>query len=178
MFFFLSLICPAATPATSHVPPQLSFSSFILQDHALTSHLPIPLVCVSQPSDLIPLPFFLSISFILGITKPQSFPCLFHFPMTEPRAGIKWPASLPSPGLLAGTVKESFVPPQSLHRLRRYVLCYPYRKGFWSDWNFWGPWEKVNELEPDISPWHLLPHNAKSLKSEMLWHLFKIKRIL
>lgn len=32
--------------------------------------------------------------------------------MTEPRVGIKWLASLPSPGLQAGALKESFVPPK------------------------------------------------------------------
>lgn len=58
--------------------------------------------------------------------------------------------------------------PRTLHRLRRYVLCCPYRKGLWCDWNFWGPWEKMSELEPQLSPWHLFPRRSLHLRCEKL----------
>ncbi len=154
-------------PRTAAAPPPLPspalslplFSSFVFNlRRVLTSHslLSPSLSLLTCWPHSFPFSFYLSLIlphflFPLVFNQPSGLPLLalwlFHFPMIEPGAGIKWPASLLSPGLRARAVKESFVP-QTLHRLWRYVLCCPYRKGLWSDWNFWGPWENVSELGP------------------------------
>lgn len=55
--------------------------------------------------------------------------------------------------------ERKLCPPKTLHRLWRYVLCCPYRKVLWSDWNFWGPWENMSVLGPSVSLWQLLPQS-------------------
>lgn len=134
MFF---LICRELQQWPSLCHPM---QSLIFPDLSLTYTAHPPLI-LFPPNPLTPLLFISlilhSLSLLLVSSQPSGLlhlPWLFHFPMTGTGAGIKWPASLLSPGLTARAVKGSFVP-QALHRLWRYVLCLLYRRGL----EFLGP---------------------------------------
>lgn len=100
--------------------------------------------------------YFSSFSLRLGSLDPTHFQSHSTFPWQNQ----EWESNdqlLPLHLLSEPELWKKALSLQTLHRLWRYVLCCPYRKGLWCDWNFWGPWENVRELEPKVSSWHLLP---------------------